>query len=201
MNSSKVESIAITAVKNEINKYENLLEKLSDRDKQPVWDGHIELYKGDSNKTTDIVGIIPVQVKGRSVSKYENEKDTYFSVKISDIENYRKSNIGAIYFLVKIDCNKNTKIFYKVFDFKNVEQILNENKNQITIRFKFEPLKENELDTICINFIKNLNTYKNIEVLKKTEVYEKSVICYNYNTQYELEEIKKSNKVLYETNA
>ena len=201
MNSSKVESIAITAVKNEINKYENLLEKLSDRDKQPVWDGHIELYKGDSNKTTDIVGIIPVQVKGRSVSKYENEKDTYFSVKISDIENYRKSNIGAIYFLVKIDCNKNTKIFYKVFDFKNVEQILNENKNQITIRFKFEPLKENELDTICINFIKNLNTYKNIEVLKKTEVYEKSVICYNYNTQYELEEIKKSNKVFYETNA
>ena len=62
MNTSKTESIAISTIKNEINQYDNLEENLRKRDKEPVWDGKIELYKKDSNKTTDIVGIIPVQV-------------------------------------------------------------------------------------------------------------------------------------------
>ena len=55
MNTSKTESIAISTIKNEINQYDNLEENLRKRDKEPVWDGKIELYKKDSNKTTDIV--------------------------------------------------------------------------------------------------------------------------------------------------
>lgn len=215
MNSSKAESIAITAVENEVNKFDNLQPNFNKRDKNPVWDGSIELYKCDSDKTADIVGVIPVQIKGRSDAenddeqakagkqslKQETENEAYFSVKISDIENYRKSNVGAIYFLVKIDSNRNTKIYYKVFDLKTVEQILNEKNNQNTKRFKFELLKANELDSICINFIKNLSIYKSINILEKAEVYEKKAVCYNYNTKYELNEIRKSNKVFYETNA
>jgi len=119
MNSSKTESIAISAIINEINKYDNLQENLRKRDKEPVWDGKIELYKKDSNKTTDIIGIIPVQVKGQNIkqknkiriSQKTNTKaeehtrnEAYYNVKISDIENYRKSNIGAIYFIIH-PCN------------------------------------------------------------------------------------------------
>ena len=37
--------------------------------------------------------------------------------------------------------------------------------------------------------------------MAETEVYDKKVICYNYNTKYELDEIKKSSKVFFETNA
>jgi|GEM_PF-5727458 hypothetical protein len=69
MNTSKTESIAINAITNEINQYDNLQENLRKRDKEPVWDGKIELYKKDSNKTTDIVGIIPVQVKGQNIKQ------------------------------------------------------------------------------------------------------------------------------------
>ena len=72
MNSSKTESIAISAIINEINQYNNLQENLRKRDKEPVWDGKIELYKGESNKSTDIVGIIPVQVKGRNAKQKNN---------------------------------------------------------------------------------------------------------------------------------
>ena len=61
MNSTKKESIAINALINEINKYDNLQENFNKRDKIPVWDGKIELYKKDSNKKDDIVGEIPVQ--------------------------------------------------------------------------------------------------------------------------------------------
>ena len=75
MNSTKKESIAINALINEINKYDNLQENFNKRDKIPVWDGKIELYKKDSNKTTDIVGIIPVQVKGQNI-KQKNKIQT-----------------------------------------------------------------------------------------------------------------------------
>lgn len=220
MNSSKTESIAISAIINEINQYDNLQENLKKRDKEPVWDGKIELYKGDSNKSTDIVGIIPVQVKGRNAKQKNNtnaslkankiinekiieEKETYYDVKISDIENYRKSNIGAIYFIIEIDSNKNTQIFYKVFDLKTIEQILEENKtkNSKTKRLKFKLLKKNELVSICIEFVNTLKIYEKIKPLAETEVYDKKVMCYNYNTKYELDEIKKSSKVFFETNA
>lgn len=218
MNSSKTESIAISAIINEINKYDNLQENLRKRDKEPVWDGKIELYKKDSNKTTDIVGIIPVQVKGQNIkqknkirisqktntkAEEQTRNEAYYNVKISDIENYRKSNIGAIYFITEIDEYKKSQIYYKVFDLKTIEQILEENKikSHKTKRIKFTPLKENKLVSICVDFIKNLNIYKEIKTLPQTEVYDKKIVCYNYNTKYELEEIKKSNKVFFETNA
>ena len=41
MNSTKKESIAITGLINEINKFDNLQEYLKKRDKEPVWDGRI----------------------------------------------------------------------------------------------------------------------------------------------------------------
>ena len=44
---TKKESIAITGLINEINKFDNLQEYLKKRDKEPVWDGRIELYKSD----------------------------------------------------------------------------------------------------------------------------------------------------------
>ena len=204
MNSTKKESIAITGLINEINKFDNLQEYLKKRDKEPVWDGRIELYKSDSNKASEIIGEIPVQVKGRDaqISRSKDEQ-VYYDVKITDIENYRKSNIGAIFFVVEIDKSRNTQIFYKEFDLKTIEKILeeNQNKNTKTKRCCFTPLKNNNLVSICIEFINKLKIYKEIKPLKEIEVYDKKTICYNYNTKYELSEIKKSNQVFYPTNA
>ena len=88
MNSNKIESIGVTTVENEINKYNNLLENFPTRDKNPVWDGNIEVYKKDSSKTTDIIGIIPVQIKGKLVDNSKLfEEELSYNVKISDIEN------------------------------------------------------------------------------------------------------------------
>ncbi len=131
MNSNKIESIGVTTVINEINKYNNLLENFPTKDRNPVWDGNIEVYKKDSNKTTDIVGIIPAQIKGKLVDNFKLfEEELSYNVKISDIENYRKINMPTIYFVVEIDKNKNTQIFYKVFDLKTIEKILKKNKSE-----------------------------------------------------------------------
>lgn len=204
MNSNKIESIGVTTVINEINKYNNLLENFPTRDRNPVWDGNIEVYKKDSNKTTDIVGIIPAQIKGKLVDNFKLfEEELSYNVKISDIENYRKINMPTIYFVVGIDKNKNTQIFYKVFDLKTIEEILKKNKseNRKTKRLLFKKLEKNKLFSICIKIIENLKTYEEIKKLPKIEIYEKETKCYNYNTKYEIDEIEKSNKVFFETNA
>lgn len=55
--------------------------------------------------------------------------------------------------------------------------------------------------SICIEFIKKLEIYEDVIPIKEIEVYDKKTICYDYNTKYELEEMKKLNEVFYETNA
>ena len=122
MNSDKKESIAITAIINEVNKYDNLFEDLKKRDKEPVWDGCLNLYRKDSSKNTDIVAKIPVQVKGTDAKN--NEKGVFYDAEIENIKNYRKTNMGTIFFVVEIDKKRKTKIYYKVFDLKTIEETI-----------------------------------------------------------------------------
>lgn len=202
MNSSKKESIAITAIINEANKFDNLEDNLRKRDREPVWDGDLCLYQTDSNKSDEIMGRIPVQVKGIE-EIIDTQKETIdYSVKISDIENYKKDKKGAIFFVVEVFENRDTAIYYKVFDIGTINEVLKTTKKgQKTKRFQFDRLKANQLISICIEFIKKLELYEDVIPIKAVEVYNKKTICYDYNTKYELEEIKKSNDVFYETNA
>lgn len=199
MNSNKKENIAITALTNEINQFDNIEESLKKRDKEPVWDGDLYLYKNDTSKKSDLVGRIPVQVKGTD-AKINVKNGTYYDIEIVDIENYKKDHKGAIYFVVEIKEDRTTKIYYKIFDLKTIDDILEKNKeNQKTKRFRLEELKPGELDAICISFIKTLHTYEEIKTIPQIEVYKKNTICYDYNTKYEALEIEKSNAVFYET--
>lgn len=202
MNSDKKESIAITAIINEVNQFDNLQESLRKSDKEPVWDGELRLYKAESNKSDEIIGRIPVQVKGTEGDGH-NTKDTLnYKVKISDIENYKKDKKGAIFFVVEVFENRQTKIYYKMFDLKTIDEILNSKKpKQSTKSVQFKKLEKNKLASICIDFMKNLNIYESIVPVPKVEVYDKKTICYDDNTKYELEEMKKANEVFFETNA
>ena len=120
----------------------------------------IELYKKDSNKKDDIVGEIPVQVKGTNTKNKHNE--TYYDVEIVDIQAYQKTKTETIYFVVEIDKNRGTKIYYKIFDQKTIEEILQLAQNQKKKRLKFMKLKNNELVKICIEFIKQKNIIKGV---------------------------------------
>ena len=202
MNSDKKESIAITAIINEVNQFDNIQESLKKKDKEPVWDGELTLYQAQSNKSNEIMGRIPVQVKGigQDIDKKEGTLD--YRVKISDIENYKKDKKGAIFFVVEVFENRETAIYYKTFDLETIDDILKSiTTKQITKKFQFKRLEKNQLVSICIDFIDKLNIYESIVPIKKVEVYDKKILCYDYNTKYELEEMKKANEVFFETNS
>lgn len=202
MNSDKKESIAVTAIINEVNQYDNLQENIKKREKEPVWDGDLILYQSESNKSSEIIGRIPVQVKGIGQAIDTAKNTLSYKVKISDIENYKKDKKGAIFFVVEVLENRGTIIYYKIFDIETIDDILGSvKKGQKTKTFQFEKLEKKALVSICIDFIAKLNTYETIVPVKKVEVYDKGILCYDYNTKYELDEMKKANKTFYETNA
>lgn len=202
MNSDKKESIAITAIINEVNQFDNIQESLKKKDKEPVWDGELTLYQAQSNKSNEIMGRIPVQVKGIGQDIDQKEGTLDYRVKISDIENYKKDKKGAIFFVVEVFENRETAIYYKTFDLETIDDILKSiTTKQITKKFQFKRLEKNQLVSICIDFIDKLNIYESIVPIKKVEVYDKKILCYDYNTKYELEEMKKANEVFFETNS
>ena len=84
-----------------INKLENCLMEtrridpiINSNDKIPSWDGDLYLYKtcGEFSKS-NLVGRIPVQVKGKWVDNYPTGK-AKFSVDVSDLKNYQ--NDGGV---------------------------------------------------------------------------------------------------------
>ena len=71
-----IEGIAIGEIKSVFNKSDFLVCRLDSNDKTPSWDGAIEVYqkRGDVHKKGDLIGLIPIQVKGQILSLAKNSK-------------------------------------------------------------------------------------------------------------------------------
>lgn len=145
MNPVRIENIAVNSVNNEIYKYDVLSSDIKRNDKKISIDGYIELYSSHKMRVGNLLGNIPVQIKGREVKQISSHSriDT---VKIEDLKNYKKDSKGAIYFVVEILPNTNTKIFYCNFSVKKINEILAHTKEgQKTKRIVLDELKQEEL--------------------------------------------------------
>lgn len=92
--SKKIELAAVNCITDAFFKSKRLTPYIPINDKEPVWDGHIYIKHGNNGFSR-----IPTQVKGKSVKKLP--KKTTFSVKIVNLENYKRDG-GVIYFVVYI---------------------------------------------------------------------------------------------------
>ena len=140
---------------------------INTNDREPSWDGNIYMYNdycklNESHKKEDLIGRIPVQVKGTLVKSLSNTKiRTNYKVELSDLRNYLNDG-GVIYFVIEVlqSNNKNAgilkkKIFYKVLAPCDIEQILTKhnNKRKHSIEFKLFPQDANKINTIVRNSI------------------------------------------------
>lgn len=107
-----IEEISIIRIKDTLLRYGNLKSNISENDKEPSWDGFIYVYsKCGTEKKEDLVGRVPIQVKGTEVKKFSNKFNS-FNIKISDLKNYLNDG-GVIFFVVEIKSDTTAKIFYK----------------------------------------------------------------------------------------
>lgn len=173
-----IEEIAVLAVRNEIVKYsDTLVAYIDTKEKTPMWDGYIYVYKQNSKykANREFEGKIGVQVKGKNVKKISTGNSKY-SIKVDYLKAYQKDRKGILLFVVEIIDYANTKLFYANLlpvDLNEILKKVNENQESVTIDIK--PISEkssSSLKMICLNFLKNCNEQMNIPIKNIDEIHE-----------------------------
>lgn len=133
---------------------------ISDNDKEPMWDGHIYIYKeSGSERKTDFLFRIPVQVKSKEVSKFDNKFISY-PIEKKCLEGYLNDG-GIIYFVVEIkvddDGDYKTEIFYKVMVpsvLKDILEVTGEDQEKKSVHINKFLNGKDEFLKACYHFYK-----------------------------------------------
>lgn len=195
-----IENVAASTVKLAISKTDYLSPYVNDGDKEPSWDGHIYAFSESIKNKESFLGRAPVQVKGKLSENFSEEKIKY-QVKVSDLKNYCLDG-GTLYFVVLIDNDSNTKIYYSAllpYEINRILEDVYEQKSKSVTFLEF-PNSKNEITNIIINFIhdrdnqvllrngKNLSLDEIIEQMgpdKLTYGFSYTGIGYDINKPYE----------------
>lgn len=167
------EQVATSTIENFLARTETLMAHINKNDKVPVWDGEVFVYKSKPHRNENLIGRVPVQVKG-IIDKRKSSGTMYFpySVDMIDVKNYYNDN-GVIYFVVKITDTECTPFYLSLLpaDLFNIMELA---KNQKSKRLKFKRFPN--LDTplamqkIFTDFIQHRNLQSSVKQIGiKTE--------------------------------
>ena len=136
VNTEWVERIAVNRLESALLSTGLVVPTIPTEDKGPSLDGEIRLY---SSKTSfpkrELVGRIPVQVKGTYVRKLQ-EKAVY-QVEVADLRNFFRDG-GAIFFVVQIKTDEQYRIFYAPLLRFQLQRLLEQAGNQKTKQISLE---------------------------------------------------------------
>ena len=134
-NNKKIETLGVSYLASFINKHELLQTYFDSNDKTPAWDGEIHILKSASERKSDILGKVPVQIK--TTTKKVNELIS-FQLQVNDLKLYLKTG-GVVLFVVWLDEHNNLrKIFYKSLPPFTIKKLLKRSNSKSTIT----PLKK-----------------------------------------------------------
>ena len=79
----------VNYVKLAISKTDYLVPHINENDREPSWDGDVEVYRkaGDVHSKVDLILKVPVQIKGHKEDNLCKEKISY-PVEYDDLQNY-----------------------------------------------------------------------------------------------------------------
>lgn len=151
---------------------------ITDNDKEPMWDGNIYVYSvSGSDKKKDFLFRIPVQVKSKLVTKFDNKFVSYPIEKVC-LNGYFNDG-GIIYFVVEIkvdeDGNYETRIFYKILSPSILKNILEDIEgNQETKNVHINKILDKKIDffEVCKQFDK-IRKIESIDALNNVIPIEK----------------------------
>ncbi|HDI4619000.1 TPA: DUF4365 domain-containing protein, partial [Listeria monocytogenes] len=155
----KIEKLGVNAVSNYIVESDYLSDFLAQQSTEPATDGTIRIYNGPGERKRDLIGIVPVQVKGTTTKNII--KHNRHEIDIVDLTYYYKVG-GVVYFVVYVT-NKVPKIYYRDLLRIDIKEILKKNeklrgkkeKGTITIDFREVPVNVEDFRTVLLNFHKD----------------------------------------------
>lgn len=156
-NTKRIEESAITALKTALLRCPMIDSYIDSNDKTPSWDGTVFVYKSEKTKKENLVGRVPIQVKGTEKIIISNTAS--FSCSIADLKNYYKDG-GCIFFLISVDLSSgSSKIFYKTLLVVDLDKIIKSAGKQKTsvIHLNLFPTEANEIFSIFMEFTDNVH--------------------------------------------
>lgn len=155
VNNRKIETLGVSYLRTVLDKNNYLQTYFDENDKTPLWDGEIHLLRAPSEKKSDIIGKVPVQIKATQQKKKNNR----FLISLSDLELYQK-NGGFVLFVVWIDEENNLKeILYKSLPPLSIKNLIKRSKRKLTtgapkkVSIEIHPLSENKVYPMLMDFI------------------------------------------------
>ncbi len=156
-----IEMLGVNHVKTAIAKTDYLVPHINDNDREPSWDGDIEVYKkpGNVHAKADLILKVPIQVKGH-VSKNLKKKTISYPVEFADMENYLNMG-GTVFLVVYVDeSGDKYRIYYAEFLPFELKRIIrsNEEKRAKTknITMKALPVNKVDISNIILGFAHNM---------------------------------------------
>ena len=181
-----VEEVSIGSLKSLLGRTQFLdPSEITDNDKTPSIDGNIVVYNNTNRNKANIIGRVPVQVKGIQSEDLHDDVIQY-DVCISDLQNFLHDG-GALLFVVYVS-NDKEKIFFRRLAPYDINEILKDvPDDQKTIRIKCYcfPDTYEEIDSEVISFLGDCNKQtlirdgKNRSISEISNVIDKSQLEYN----------------------
>ena len=155
LNNTQIENAGVDAVSDYFNFTDTLDPSIPKKDKEPVWDGKLYLYKNGSDKQsrTGLIGFTHVQVKGRQFNDFSNSRIKY-PIKINDVKIYQ-NNGGVAFFVVYVNSNTSEKkIYYNLLAPVDLRKIAKSahNKKEISIEFQELPERTKNIEFLFRDF-------------------------------------------------
>ncbi len=151
-----IEQLAASAVIESLARTDRLSPFINKNDKEPSWDGHVYIHKNKNKRKDEIIGRVPVQVKGCSTIANLKLSKIHYPIDRADLENYLHDG-GAVYFVVGISKDGvQKKIYYASLLPVNLQQILENSKASKSLDFIEFPTENDAKTRLFLNFFENM---------------------------------------------
>ena len=170
-NSIWTEGEAVDFIKTEIRKSKRMFPYIDDNDKTPSWDGNIFLYSNSSGEKSNLLGKIPVQVKGHNIKSFPKGNMKY-RAEMADLRNFYNDK-GVLYFVVCLreleEGGFEKKGYYACLPIAKLKDLLEKGKGQITTTIELSPIpnKIKELENSLFNFYDDLGKQVGVRYAKE----------------------------------
>lgn len=183
--SKTIETISVSELKKQLASTGFLEPNINENDREMSWDGSVSIYKSSKHSKKQLIGRIPVQVKGHICNDLSQDNISY-AASIDDLKNYLYDG-GIIYLVIYINEDASQiKIYYIELPPIKLRLIIKdaEDQNTKTIQLKSLPNDNNKIATIFYNCLQNckkqtsfsVTNLKTIDELEQEGILESLVI-------------------------
>lgn len=157
------EMLGVKYVELAIAKTDYLVSHINTNDKEPSWDGDIEVYRkaGNNHAKADLILKVPVQVKGHFSNNLKKQTVTY-PIEISDLRNFLEVG-GTVFLVAYVDASgEKSQIYYIGLLPFELKKLLEKHGNQVTknITLKALPKSKDDITNVFLAIARDMRKQK-----------------------------------------